>query len=98
MFDELFDDIDEFVEYMKANDSQEVRGIVLRTDRLRFWCCKGVCDREGVWSKIADPEWAYKYCKWVVDRPEVWSKITDPDWAYMYCIDVCDRPEVRKYV
>ena len=63
MFDELFDDYIAFTKYMRANDSKEVRDRLLLTDRLRYWYCSGVEDRESVWSTITDPEWAAKYKK-----------------------------------
>ena len=95
MFDELFDDMSIFVDYMRKNDSQSLRDRVLITDKLRYWYCYEVADLESIWSKITESEYAYKYCRWIRDRVEVWTKIPDSEWACMYCMYVVDRPEVR---
>ena len=91
MFDELFDEFGKFIMYMRANDTEEVRAKMLRTDKLRYWYCSGVKDREEVWSKIAESKWLAVYCAEVKDRPELWRKLTEARWCRWYCDHVVHR-------
>ena len=91
MIDKLFDDREAFVDYFKKNDSQETRDSIIKTDKLRYWYCGWVEDREEVWVGITSDEYRYWYCKDVEDRKELWSKITDDEWRFFNCSAVDDR-------
>ena len=88
----------DIISYLKKNDTEENRSMLLTTDELRYRYCGEIRDCPEVWPKITESKWAYLYCRNVKDRPDVWAKITESEWAYRYCQFVEDRPEVRKYV
>ena len=94
IYDELFDDYEKFVGYFATNDSEELRDRLLKTDKLRYWYCRGVRDHNEIWKQIAEGKWAYWYCRFVEDRKEVWGKIIEDEWAFEYCKDVEDREEI----
>ena len=98
MFDNLFDNMDAFVNYVKANDSKRLRDRLLLTDRLRYYYCLHIKDRKGVWCRITSSFWAYMYCLHVKDRKGVWSNITESEWAYGYCRDIKNRSEVSQHI
>lgn len=75
IFDELFDDEDMFVEYMRENDSAELRKRLLVTDQLRLIYCRFVCCRESVFNSI-DSDWVdyFTGMSWVRDGLS-WSRL-----------------------
>ena len=95
MINELFDDEEVFVNYFKKNDSLELRKNIIKTDKLRFWYCRWVRDREELWSAISSDKWKYAYCLNVRDCEKVWLTITEDKWISRYCRYVKDRPILK---
>ena len=98
VFDNLFDDNDEFIAYMLKNDSAEVRASVVVTDRLRFLYCLHIKDRASVWKGIQSDSYLLQYCLEVKDRKYLWSKIRSSSSAAVYCVHVKNRRAIAKYV
>lgn len=84
IFDEFFNEFDAFCKFFRVSDSKESRDAVLQSDKLKYWYCKNIQDREEVWSSIEGDDWKFWYCKFVVARPELGDSIKGHRWAYSY--------------
>ena len=68
MLDELFDDHKKFIKYFRVHDNKALRKQLLTTDKLRYWYCAGVADREDVWQKLESARYIFVYCVNVKNR------------------------------
>ena len=57
LMDVLLEDDEECYKYMKKNDTESMRKVLLTTDRLRMLYCYNVCARRSVFWKIHG-QWA----------------------------------------
>ena len=59
--DALFTSRRAFVNYMLENDNKELRERLLVCDKLRYWYCLHIENRQEVWEKITTPLYALLY-------------------------------------
>jgi len=94
IYDALFDDGYELMEFFKKQDSPGLRDRILVTDRLRFWYCKYVRDLKSVWENISEEQWLYHYCKAVKERKCMWRRIHSELWLHAYVLHIGPRGHV----